>query len=304
MSVSGILFRLNAGRSDRKRDAALKAPESVKAIRGVNYAGNRDVWNMLDVYVPKDAAGPLPVVVSVHGGGYVYGTKEVYQHYGMFWATLGFVFVNFNYHLAPRFKFPTQLGEINAVMEFLCAHGADYGLDLGNVCMVGDSAGAQMLSQYAAILTNPAYAALFPFSVPDGFRLRAIALNCGTYRFDPEEEKRQKNRFTLDLMRDYLGRDYRKFGEMMKVPEHITGDYPPTFVMTAVHDFLKDQAEPMRRFLAEKGVETVYRCYGTPEQKYMGHVCHVNMNLEEAKAINREQSEFFRAHLRRKGEEN
>ena len=292
MSLAALMFRLSASRNDKKRDAPLRAPESVSALCDINYMGNRDPYNNLDIYTPKEAAGPLPVVVSVHGGGYVYGTKEVYRYYGMFWATLGYAFVNFNYHLAPRAKFPAQLGELNAVMEFLCRHAEEYGLDLNNVFMVGDSAGAQMLSQYAAIVTNPDYAALFPFSVPGGFALRAVGLNCGMYRLLPRAEEENNG-----IMRDYLGKDLHKYGAMLQVLEHVTGDYPPAFLMTAANDFLREEAEPMSRFLAEKGVETVCRCYGRPEQDYMAHVCHVNMNLEEAKEINREQSGFFRKHL-------
>ena len=55
--------------------------------------------------------------------------------------------------------------------------------------------------------------------------------------------------------------------------------------MTAYYDFLKEKAEPMYEFLKSKGVDAEWKCYGSEETKYMQHVCHVNMNLEEAKQI-------------------
>ena len=53
-----------------------------------------------------------------------------------------------------------------------------------NVILVGDSAGSQMTSQYAAIATNADYAKLFPFTVPEEIKIRALGLNCGMYTPD------------------------------------------------------------------------------------------------------------------------
>ena len=128
MSFTGKMFRLTAGKADAKRDANLVAPEDVTAIYDVSYAGNEDSYNLLDVYYPKDTQGLLPVIVSVHGGGYVYGTKEVYKFYGMYLAQQGFTVVNFNYHLAPNAKFPTQLMETNMVLEWMVKHAEEYSI--------------------------------------------------------------------------------------------------------------------------------------------------------------------------------
>ena len=300
MSFAGFLFNRLAGKGDAKRDENLVEPQDVTAVKDINYAGNQDTYNLLDVYYPKDTDGNLPVIVSIHGGGYVYGTKEVYKFYGMYLAQQGFVFVNFNYHLAPGAKFPSQLTETNMVMEWMVKHAAEYHMDLNNVFIVGDSAGAQLTSQYAAICTNPAYAKLFPFTVPEEIKLRAIGLNCGMYEIGlpkPGEKKRGIQSMTGSLMRDYLGKDGDKFGEMLDVKGHITGEYPPAYIMTSYYDFLKENAEPMCAFLREKGVEAVWKCYGTEETKYMQHVCHVNMNLAEAKEINNDECAFFRKHM-------
>ena len=77
MSLTGAMFRLLAGLGDKKRDAKLVAPEDVTALKNIAYADGGK-YNLLDVYYPKDVKGKLPVIVSIHGGGYVYGTKEVY----------------------------------------------------------------------------------------------------------------------------------------------------------------------------------------------------------------------------------
>ena len=57
----------------------------------------------LDVYRPKlNIKGKLPVIMSVHGGGWVYGDKDVYQWYCMNLAQRGFAVVNYSYRLAQN----------------------------------------------------------------------------------------------------------------------------------------------------------------------------------------------------------
>ena len=300
MSFAGFLFKTLAAKGDAKRDSTLTEPQDVTAVKNIDYVGKQDFYNLLDVYYPQGTKEKLPVIVSVHGGGYVYGTKEIYKFYGMYLAQQGFVFVNFNYHLAPKAKFPSQLGEINQVAEWIVKNADTYHMDVDNIFMVGDSAGAQMASQYAAICSNPGYAGLFAFQVPKEFHLRAVGLNCGMYEIGlpkPGEKKKGMESMTGSLMRDYLGKNDSHLKEMLDVKGHITGDYPPAYLMTSYYDFLKDKAEPMYRFLKEKGVDAEYKCYGTAETQYMQHVCHVNMNLQEAKEINDDECAFFKKHM-------
>ena len=55
----------------------------------ISYGSNAE-WQKLDVYRPKDAARRLPVLVSVHGGGWVYGDKGRYRFYAMDLSARGF----------------------------------------------------------------------------------------------------------------------------------------------------------------------------------------------------------------------
>ena len=89
MSLMSFALRRAFRRSDDKRDAGLTTPEDVARFDDIVY-GPDHKWNVLDVYRPKGAEGALPVIVSVHGGGWVYGDKERYQYYGMSLAQQGF----------------------------------------------------------------------------------------------------------------------------------------------------------------------------------------------------------------------
>lgn len=301
MSLAGKIFSMTAKKGDEKRDLNLVEPEGIAAVFDINYAGNQDEYNLLDIYFPKGTDKKLPVIVSIHGGGYVYGTKKTYKFYGMYLAEQGFTVVNFNYHLAPKYKFPTPLRETNQVLEWICQHAKEYHMDLNNVFLVGDSAGAQLCSQYTAIATNEEYAKLFDFNVPTEIKIRAIALNCGMYKNSVEEAKASKDSFTASILTDYFGKNpqkhYEYYERKIDVLGHINACYPPTYIMTSYYDFLRANAEPMYNFLKSKGIETEWKCYGTEEKKYMQHVCHVNMNLEEAKKINSDECEFFKKYM-------
>ncbi len=288
MSLQALLFRYNAGKSDKKRDAAIPLPEGVVQCRNISYGGHGSD-NLLDVYYPEGAEGPLPTIVSIHGGGYVYGSKEIYRRYGMDMARRGFAFVNFNYRLAPKWKFPTPLADTNAALHWVVQNAARYHLDPDRIFLVGDSAGAQLASQYAAIFTNPAYASLFSLKLPK-IHIRALGLNCGMY--DVAEMAAKKPRRGLAL--DYLGKDLPAEDSRFRVLDAITAAYPPAFLTTACHDFLRECAQPMHRFLTDRGIEAAWKRYGTEDNKAIGHVFHVNILLPEAIQCNDDTAAFFR----------
>ena len=291
MSMTGIMFCVSAAISDFRRDRQIPLPGGVKQCRDIRY-GSHGKWNLLDVYYPEGAEGKLPTIVSIHGGGYVYGTKEIYRRYGMDMAARGFAFVNFNYRLAPRWKFPTPLHDTNAVLEWVCKNARQYHLDPERIILVGDSAGAQLASQYAAIWSNAEYAALFGMD-PAPVQIRALGLNCGLY--DPSAFRPGTS--LEGLVRDYLGRLAFTDEPRLQVLDAIGENYPPAFISTSHHDFLRENAQPMYEHLRARGVPAKMVCYGAEESPEVAHVFHVNIRLPEAKRCNDDEAEFFRRYI-------
>lgn len=290
MSLQSLLFRYGASKSDKKRDAAIALPRGITECRNISY-GPHGTDNLLDVCYPDGTTTPLPTIVSIHGGGYVYGSKEIYRRYCMDLARRGFAVVNFNYRLAPKWKFPTPLHDTNAVLQWIVMNADRYHLDPDRLFLVGDSAGAQLASQYAAIWANPEYAALFQMKLPR-FRIRALGLNCGMYDMSARAAETRKG-----LHLDYLGKELPATDPRFCVLESIDSNYPPAFLTTSCCDFLREEAEPMCRHLLSRGVEAQWRCYGTEGTKTVGHVFHVNIALPEATLCNDDTAEFFRRYL-------
>ncbi len=289
MNLKAYLVRRGFAKSDAKRDAGLRIPEDIELFEALPYGEHK--MNTLDVSRPK-GAGKLPVIINVHGGGYVYGSTLPYRYYCASLAQRGFAVVSFNYRLAPEFSFPTPLYDLNAVMQWCFANAEKYGLDMDNVFMVGDSAGAQLASQYAAICTNPEYADIMDIHPPEALRFAAIGLNCGVYTINTEVGK---SRGINSVMDSYFTKNPAVFGEKLNVLGYINADYPPSHLISAPGDFLLGCCEPMWRYLREKGVEAEYKIYG---DKSTGHVFHVNVRLPIGQEANDDQTAFFRRHIK------
>lgn len=288
-------IRRTFGEADDKRDAGITAPENVVRYDNIQYGGDAR-WQVLDVYRPKNEEGKiLPVIISVHGGGWVYGDKDRYQWYCLDLATRGFAVVNFTYRLAPEFQYPAPFEDTNLAVEWTLAHAAEYGFDTKNIFMVGDSAGAHILSLYGAICTNPEYAKTYPFTVPQGFVPNAIVLNCGLAEI---VIKKDQPGDTPKLMEVFLpGKGTPEELHQISMKHFVTGDYPPTYIMTAEGDFLCDQAPVMAAKLTEQNVPMIYRFYQSKE-RVLGHVFQLNIRLDEAKECNDDECNFFRRYMK------
>ena len=292
MSLVSMYIRYSFGKNDRKRDAGLKTPEDVKRFDDIPYGDDRK-YQILDVYRPLHKEGKLPVIVSFHGGGWVYGTKETYQFYCVSLAQRGFAVVNFSYRLSPEHKYPAQIEDCNTVMKWVMDHEDEYGFDLNNIFAVGDSAGGHLLSVYCAMLNDKDYAKAYGIETPD-LSFGAVALNCGDYK----EEIPAKNDSNAKLMDTILGKGWNKEDlELFNSYDKVNEKFPPCFVMSANGDFLKNQVDILVPELEKNNVEYVVKIYGS-DDNVLGHVFHVNVKTDDAKKCNDDECEYFTKHMR------
>ena len=295
MKTSAIVRKTFAV-GDMIRDAGLTTPDDIQRFDNIVY-GEDKVWQSLDVYRPKaiNKEEKLAVIVSVHGGGWVYGDKKTYQFYCMSLAQRGFAVVNFSYRLAPESKFPASIIDTNLVFGWILDHAEEYGFDTENIFAVGDSAGAYLLGLYINLCTNPEYAKVYKekygIQTPQDLKIRAVALNCGQYHFDLEE---MNNEMTDNLMKEFLpeGGTQEEL-ELVNVDTYVTEKFPPVYLMTAEKDFLKEQAPLLEKVLKEKKVPYIYSCYEGTKKK-LEHVFHLNMKLADADRCNDAECKFFR----------
>ncbi|CAL9650947.1 hypothetical protein SUDANB176_06621 [Streptomyces sp. enrichment culture] len=137
--------------------------DGVRLLRGAVYAvpdGSRPLT--VDLWLPEDAAGPVPVVVFVHGGGWRTGLRDDlgprFRHWrpGPFarLARAGFAVACPDYRLSGEAPHPAQRDDLAACLAWLRARAADLGLDTTRTVVWGESAGGHLAALTA--LTRPA----------------------------------------------------------------------------------------------------------------------------------------------------
>lgn len=137
----------------------------VERIRDVRYgrASARDLC--LDVYLPasgSEAPGapraPRPVFLYVHGGGWMFGTKNTQGLPLMVHlASKGWLCANVDYRLSPHATFPEHLVDLKRALAWLRAHAGEYGADPGFVAVGGGSAGGHLAALLALTPGDPEY---------------------------------------------------------------------------------------------------------------------------------------------------
>lgn len=285
MSIRSKIFRKMCEESDAKRDEGLTTPPEIERFDDIKY-GSDENWQVLDVYRPKALSGKIPVIVSFHGGGWVYGDKKVYQFYCMELAKHGFAVVNYSYRLAPEYRFPAPFEDTNMVFEWVMKNAGQYGFDLDNLFAVGDSAGAMGIALYACICTDKEYAKIYPFTTPEGLKFKGLALNCGIYQTNDAG--------IIKSMKDFLEKkDYPAILDKFSVVDLVNKDFPPCYIMTSNEDFLREEPKALMESLDKLGVKYRYKLY-VDEEHPLGHVFHCDVKSEFAKQANDDECDFFR----------
>ena len=208
--------------------------KNVNAFTNITY-GKGLPNSRLDILTPNelDQDNKLPVIFWMHGGGFIAGDKQYKNPLLSKIAEQGYIVVNINYALAPDFKYPMQLQQIDQAVSFIKKNKHELPIDFNQVIFGGDSAGAQLSSQFTAIQTNESLREDMNFKQqfePD--QLKAAIFFGGFY--DMKTVKATEFPRIQLFMESYTGkRDWEqqfKYISEMSTINQVTEDYPPTFL--------------------------------------------------------------------------
>lgn len=139
---------------DDKRIAGLSFPDGIKEVCNIEYTSSGSEYHKLDLYYPENTDKPLPVIIDIHGGGWMYATKDLNKIYCEYLAKRGFAVFNLSYRLVPEVTVPEQLVDISEALAKIAEIMPDYPCDTKNIMLTGDSAGGQLAAYTAAISEN------------------------------------------------------------------------------------------------------------------------------------------------------
>jgi acetyl esterase/lipase len=115
-----------------------------RVVPNVTYhtANNRD--NKVDLYLPRGAEGPTPVLMYIHGGGWVGGSKEGNVLRLLPWLEKGWAVVNVQYRLGRISRAPAAVEDCLCALHWVKSNAEQYGFDASRIVVTGNSAGGHL----------------------------------------------------------------------------------------------------------------------------------------------------------------
>lgn len=283
-------------------------------IADISYEKDGSPDHLLDIYRPKHMDQPLPVILYIHGGGFVMCDKDTHRGIGLIYADNGHVVFNVNYRLAPRHPYPAALADVGRAYAWVVENAARYGGNPERIIIAGESAGGNLTLALAA-------ASCFRMDAPEarliwdvGVVPSIIMVMCGylqvsdPYRFFrvcPPINPFSKSldlQIARDVSRAYLGRNYRR-----PHPDRILADpllalesgdmtsrpFPLVYAMAGASDIIVDDTRRLEQALKKRGVRHAVRYF--PRQ---GHAFHLLGISRQADLFWRDNLDFIKWGMR------
>ena len=114
--------------------------------KDVEYARPDGKAVLLDLHVP-DGTGPFPAAILIHGGGFDEGSKStnVRPLFDVL-AGAGYAWFSIDYRMAPEFRFPQAIEDVNSAIKWVKANAATYHVDVTKIALIGESAGGFLVN--------------------------------------------------------------------------------------------------------------------------------------------------------------
>lgn len=234
-------------------------------IEDISIADGPSTQVALRILRPQHMQAPLPVIVYIHGAGWVFGSMQTHDRLIRELAVgAGAVVVFPNYRLSPEAKYPTAIEECYSAVEWVAKHGREHGMDPQRLAVAGDSVGGNMAAAVTLLskerggpdirlqllfypVTNAAFDTASYYQFAEGYHLRRDAMMWfwDQYTNNPGE----RSQITASPLRASI--------------EQLKG-LPQALVITAEADVLRDEGETYANKLREAGVRvTAARFEGT-----------------------------------------
>lgn len=239
--------------------------------------------NKYNLYLPKNCNKKVPLIIWVHGGGFIGGTKDGGDNVMIALSAADYAVASIDYAVAPEHKYPTAIRQASEFTAHLQAiYEKNPLIDCNKVIFGGDSAGAQIAAQFVATQSNIALAR--EMKITQTIKPSALILVCGPFSFSAIRTFAAKTNKSFAMLVNIWGRMYfggirwhkGKKEKQANVILQANASFPPTFLT----DGNKGSFEAQNKKLAEKlkscgvSVEELYfdDSYGEVPHEYLFHL--------------------------------
>ena len=295
-----IRYFFDKGGDKTAATMAKYVPNDISSQTNLQYRDN-DKDAKLDVFYPSSIEHTnkaLPTIVWVHGGAWVSGDKDTIDNYIKILAGHGYTTVGIDYTIPPNAKYPTPVLQTNDALRYVQKHAKELHVDPNTIILAGDSAGSQIASQVAALITNSFYAHQLGMSAPiRPDQLKATILNCGAYDLTLPNYNGEDGKFLKTVLWAYSGKKDFLADPVIKgasVVDHVSADFPPSFITAGNADPLEKQSREFASTLAHLGVKTDTLFYPENYQPRLQHEYQFDLDSKDGKAALNRILEFLK----------
>jgi acetyl esterase/lipase len=281
--------------------ASQKPIQGITMVSDLPYLDDGNPKHLLNVYYPADTISALPLVVNIHGGGWMYGDKSYNRNYCMSLASYGFSVMGMSYRLLPETNLRGQIQDIFASLHWLREHVSEnlYHYDLNNVFLTGDSAGGHLAGIVVCVQLSNALQKIYGVE-PLPFEIKGLVGNHGVYGGNMEGFLKgmfaRMLNHELDLM--MYGKYPKKaawYGRSAFEDTAVGLEIPPVFLVSSETDPFNVQTFAMKDYLAKRNAQCEFKFWKREQGEKLGHVFHVKYpEWPESIETNREVAEFIK----------
>ena len=241
-------------KSDKKRMATQTPPENVVKVKDVEYLDDGNPYHKFDVFYPEGTIPKegLPVIIDIHGGGWMYASKDLNEYYCMELANKGYCVFSISYRLVPDVTVYEQIKDCTDALAYINSNMKNYPANKKTVMLTGDSAGGQ-LALYSTILNNNPNAREIFGTVDTKLNIKCLLLT------SPVTYAKSGGWFSI-YTKKMWGKDYKakaayNYMDLDEIME-LANNMPPTYFITSSGDTLAhDQTVNAYNYFADKGYE-------------------------------------------------
>ena len=270
-----------------------------------NYFDKKQKMNEMNVYYPEGTNHPLPTIIDIHGGAWVSGDKELNRNFCMHLSKSNFTVISMSYRLCVPCTIYDQIIDIFNCYYYIYKHAKDMNVDLNNVYVAGDSAGAMLALFSYAIMKNEGLQEGLCISENAFFKekcplvIRALELNHPVpymHSMDLVKNKLINNLAINFLLKLFVGK------KNTFIYKHISFEnykdlveYPPIILVSSEGDKnFKEQSFRLFEDLKKKGSLVEFKFNKDPNLQHVYNVTYPD--TKEALITNKEIIDFFKKH--------
>ncbi len=236
-----------------------KPPKTISIKKNIKYGTLAK--EKYDLIYQNETNLKMPLMIYVHGGGFISGGTSLRRTYCVEYAKQGFIVANIDYDNAPKKVFPHQLQQCLDFVDHIYDNADRYNIDMSKILVAGESAGGYFLSYLATISKDKSLVGKLGLRFKNNDRFDVTALVSICPAVDIVRLCDSKFAGMKTMIRSFTDleikdiKDRKDTDEIKLLSPQIEANFPPTMLISAKLDKLKPEALAIKEIMTDLGIE-------------------------------------------------